>query len=1177
MIVNTIKMLQTINQNINREESTTTMNSAPIYIGNNLASYHEREVKGELVNLDDEVYFKISNSDKMRPFFMSLVSNSNHWMFISSNGALTAGRKDANNALFPYYTDDKITESAEITGPKTIIQVHKNDKTFLWEPFSNKYQGVYSIERNLYKNNFGNKIIFEEINTDLGLSFRYQWNSSNEFGFVRKSKIVNGSDEKVDITVLDGIQNILPYGLSADFQNSASNLVDAYKKSELEPDTGIGIYALSAIIVDRAEPSEALKANTVWFSGLESPTHLISSLQLDDFRKGKSIVQEEDLKAEKGAYFISKNISLEPKSNKTWMLVANVNQTISAINSISKKIKSNINLETLIQNDIDAGTKHLLELVGASDGIQLGDNKLRNTRHFANTLFNIMRGGIFDENYQIEKGDFVKYVAKANKKVAKKKEDILKNLPDTFDVSFIKSIASKDDDSNFKRLCLEYLPLKFSRRHGDPSRPWNKFSINTRSEVDGSKILDYEGNWRDIFQNWEALAHSYPAFIEGMIHKFFNATTFEGYNPYRVTKDGYDWEIIEEHDPWSYIGYWGDHQIIYLLKFLEFIEAHYPNTLSNSFTQDLFVYANVPYKIKSYQDSLKNPKDTIEFDYELDEKINQEKERLGADGALLRDENFFIHKVNLVEKLLSTVLAKVSNFIPEAGIWLNTQRPEWNDANNALVGNGVSMVTLYYLKRFINFFETIVDQSSDDNFMVSVELVSFFKRVVETFDDNKYILSGKVSDADRKKVLDGLGSAGSDYRTKIYKDSFSSNKTSISKSDLAIFFNLTKQYLDHTIVANKRPDNLYHAYNLMTVENDKEVSISYLSEMLEGQVAVLSSGYLTSKEALSLLDGLKSSALFRPDQYSYILYPNKELSRFVDKNNIPFSAVEKSKLLQQLIEDGNTQIIEKDSIGEYHFNGNFNNSDSLISAINELPIDKYGTLIKEEKRLLLDTFEDMFDHKSFTGRSGTFFGYEGLGSIYWHMVSKLLLAVQENCLIAVANNESEEVIGRLLEHYYEINEGIGVHKSPELYGAFPTDPYSHTPGGKGAQQPGMTGQVKEDILCRFGELGVFVKNGALHFNPRLLRDKEFLNESQDFVYTDVHKNVNTIRLEKESLCFTYCQIPIVYQRAHQNEITVKYNNDSSIKFNDLNLDEDTSKKVFERTGEIDHIIVSLKK
>ncbi|MEM5565011.1 hypothetical protein WNY78_07840 [Psychroserpens sp. AS72] len=1153
------------------------MNDHPIYIGNKLASFHENEVKGDIVNFDNEVYYKISNSDKMRPFFMSLVSNSNHWMFISSNGALTAGRKDANNALFPYYTDDKITESLETTGSKTIIQVHREGKIFLWEPFSNRYQGVYSIKRNLYKNNYGNKVFFEEINEDLKLTFRYQWSTSDQFGFVRKANIINNSNQKVDVTILDGIQNILPYGLASDFQNATSNLIDAYKKCELETDSGIGIFALSAIIVDKAEPSEALKANTVWFSGLDHPTHLISSLQLENFRKGKTIHQEKDIKAEKGAYFISKDLSLAPNSESNWMFVANVNQTISAINSISEKIKSKINLEALVQKDIDAGTKNLLELVGASDGIQLGDDKLINTRHFANTLFNIMRGGIFDDDYNIEKQDFVKYMAKANKKVSKSKEDILDNLPELFNVDFIKNIADQDEDKNFKRLCYEYLPLKFSRRHGDPSRPWNKFSINTRSEVDGSKILDYEGNWRDIFQNWETLAHSYPAFMEGMIHKFLNATTFEGYNPYRVTKDGFDWEAIEEDDPWSYIGYWGDHQIIYLLKFLEFIEKHYPKKLSASFTQDVFVYANVPYKIKSYQDTLKNPKDTIDFDYELHDKINLVKERLGADGALLRDKNYFIHKVNLIEKLLATVLAKVSNFIPEGGIWLNTQRPEWNDANNALVGNGVSMVTLYYLRRFINFFEGIVVNSTETEYNLSIELKTFFEGVVSTLNDNVNVLFGKVSNTDRKTILDGLGTAGSNYRLKIYEVGFTSDKGAISKDSLLDFFNLLKQYLDHTISANKRDDNLYHAYNLMTVENDKEVSISYLSEMLEGQVAVLSSGYLEPKEALSLLDALKSSALFREDQYSYILYPNKELSRFADKNNIPSASVEKSKLLQQLIADGNTQIIERDVIGQYHFNGNFNNAESLKLALTQLPQETYSDLIEQDRHVLLAIFEELFDHKSFTGRSGTFFGYEGLGSIYWHMVSKLLLAVQENCLLAQAKNESEEIIGRLLEHYYEINEGIGVHKSPELYGAFPTDPYSHTPAGKGAQQPGMTGQVKEDVLCRFGELGVFVKNGVLLFNPRLLRTNEFLSTSQDFTYTDINNEIKTLQLEKGSLCFTYCQVPVIYKISDENKISVEFNTDDSIEFNTLKLDQKTTRKLFDRTGEINHIIVELKR
>lgn len=1150
------------------------MTHKSIFLGKNKADFMTHEVKGAMINFENEAYYKIENSNEMRPFFMSIVSDSNHWMFISSNGGLTAGRKNSEFSLFPYYTDDKITESADITGSKAIFQVLKNGNIYLWEPFSYRQVGLYKIKQNLYKNTYGNKVVFEEINEDLGVTFRYQWSSTDTYGFVKKSTFINNSSDQIQVTFLDGLQNIIPSDVETDLQNSRSNLVDAYKKSELQIESGIGVYALSSIIVDKAEPSEALKANIVWSLGIENPTYLLSSLQLDNFRKGNELFQEVDVKAEKGAYFISADLILEANETKQWYFVANVNQTIGDIQKISKAINNDQNLLEIIQEDIALGTKKLVALTGAADGVQVTNDSLVNTRHFANTLFNIMRGGTFDDDYNIEKEDFVKYIAKANKKVLKKKEVVLNNLPDLFTLEFILALAEKDEDLNFKRLCFEYLPLKFSRRHGDPSRPWNKFSINTRSEIDGSKILDYEGNWRDIFQNWETLAHSYPEFIESMIHKFLNATTFDGYNPYRVTKGGFDWEIIEENDPWSYIGYWGDHQIIYLLKFLEFIENHYPNQLEKRFSEDIFVYANVPYKIKSYEDTLKNPKDTIDFDFDLDAVIATKREELGVDGALLRDRNYFIYKVNLVEKLLATVLAKISNFIPEGGIWLNTQRPEWNDANNALVGNGVSMVTLNYLNRFINFFEKVVEKSSTEQVLISKELALFFNSVVHTFNQNKHILSGKVSDKDRKTVLDGLGKAGSKYRLEIYKNSFSSDRKTVTKTELLDFFTITKEYLEHTIEANKRSDDLYHSYNLMTLANDSEVAITYLPEMLEGQVAVLSAGYLSSKEALDVLDGMKNSALFREDQYSYILYPNKELPRFDEKNVIADSAVEKSELLTQLVQDQNTQIINKDISEIYHFNANFNNANSLQAAFKELP-KKYAGLIKKESELVLGIFEDVFNHKAFTGRSGTFFGYEGLGSIYWHMVSKLLLAVQENCLMAVKNNEDEALIGRLLDHYYEIQAGIGVHKSPELYGAFPTDPYSHTPGGKGAQQPGMTGQVKEDVLSRIGELGVFVKEGKISFNPRLLRESEFVKTSKKFHYTAISKEEISIDLQKGSLCFTYCQIPIIYKNTNEESITIFFTDDRVEKLNDLTLGENISKLIFERTGKVDRIEVSV--
>ncbi|MEJ1223546.1 hypothetical protein [Sediminicola sp. 1XM1-17] len=1147
-----------------------------IYIGKNPAHFTDHKVGGEYVEIENETYYRISNNDAMRPFFMSIVSDSNHWMFLASNGGITAGRKDSDMALFPYYTDDKITESADVTGSKTMVQAHLSDKTVLWEPFSENQKGVYNTRRNLYKNKIGNKIIFEESNLDLGLTFRYHWNSSNDYGFVRKSALINDTNDEVQVTLLDGIQNILPYGISAALQNNRSNLVDAYKKNELEAEIGLGIFALSAIIVDKSEPSEALKATIAWSLGLEHCSYLISSRQLDSFRKGLPLSQEVDVKAEKSAYFVHSDLTLGAKKSKNWIIVANVNQGPSDVAHISNLLRTEKDLQQKIQADIDLGTKNLKELTASADGFQASADELRTTRHFANVMFNIMRGGIFDHNYQIEAQDFKTYLKKANQEVFKIHSDMLKQLPEVFSLSHLKSLVQEHKDPDFKRLCMEYMPLKFSRRHGDPSRPWNKFSINTRSEEDGSKVLDYEGNWRDIFQNWEALAHSYPEFMESMIFKFLNASTFDGYNPYRVTKGGFDWEVIEPEDPFSFIGYWGDHQIVYLLKFLEFIEDYYPNTLASYFNEDVFVYANVPYKIKGYSDILNNPKDTIVFDDKLDHILHGRKKELGADGLLLLDQSKAIYRVNFIEKLLATALAKCSNFIPEGGIWLNTQRPEWNDANNALVGNGVSMVTLFYLRRFLKFFKGLTEDTNINDVAISEEVIELFHEIFTTLEGSKHVLKGKISNADRKTIVDGLGMAGGAFRSRIYQEGFTGTKKSLTKSELTSFFDVMIAYLDHSIQANKRADNLYHSYNLMSVENDNEISVSYLTEMLEGQVAVLASDCISSEQALQVLDALKESRLYRKDQSSYILYPNKELSRFVAKNNIPAERIKKSELALQLMKDGNTKVIERDINGAYHFNGSFNNANSLKDALEKLP-EQYQELVAKDRKLLLDIFEEIFDHKSFTGRSGTFFGYEGLGSIYWHMVSKLLLAVQECCLNAIEDNAGSEVVNGLKKHYYEISEGIGVHKSPEHYGAFPTDPYSHTPASKGAQQPGMTGQVKEDILSRFGELGIRVESGKLSFNPKLLKKEEFFKEEATMDYFDVEKNEKKLQLPKNSFAFTYCQIPVVYELGGKPGLEILYKDGTSDNFGEPLLDEPTSRQIFERKDVIAQIRVALDK
>ena len=179
----------------------------------------------------------------------------------------------------------------------------------------------------------------------------------------------------------------------------------------------------------------------------------------------------------------------------------------------------------------------------------------------------------------------------------------------------------------------------------------------------------------------------------------------------------------------------------------------------------------------------------------------------------------------------------------------------------------------------------------------------------------------------------------------------------------------------------------------------------------------------------------------------------------------------------------------QDINGVYHFAGHLRNAKDaarVLAALGQEP--DYAELVTAESENILALFERVFHHHAFTGRSGTMFGYEGLGCIYWHMVAKLLLAVQERVFEAADQGAPELPVLRAF--YRRVRDGLGYRRGVAAYGAFPADPYSHTPGEGGAQQPGMTGQVKEEILARWGELGVRVAGGRIRFQPVLLHPRE---------------------------------------------------------------------------------------
>ena len=229
-----------------------------------------------------------------------------------------------------------------------------------------------------------------------------------------------------------------------------------------------------------------------------------------------------------------------------------------------------------------------------------------------------------------------------------------------------------------------------------------------------------------------------------------------------------------------------------------------------------------------------------------------------------------------------------------------------------------------------------------------------------------------------------------------------------------------------------------------------------------------------------------------------------------------------------------------------------------------------------ENDLILEIYENVFEHRNYTGRSGTMFSYEGIGSIYWHMVSKLLLAVQEIYFTAVKLDEPEEKVKRIGHLYYDIRGGLSAAKSPEEYGAFPFDPYSHTPNHSGAQQPGMTGQVKEEILTRFGELGCFVRNGKIHFDTSLLRRSEFLNGSKLFSFYNINAVKEKLKINKNQLAYTYCQVPIMYTITSEDpNIELIMQDGAKTQYNKNKIDSHMSNLIFQRSGKVAQIDVQI--
>jgi hypothetical protein len=493
-----------------RVRRTIRVGSAPLLVADHRAT-------GRLTEIDGESYYRIDHYDRLPPFFISVVSAADHWLFISSNGALTAGRRSPDHPLFPYYTVDKIHDSQDITGSRTLVLATPRGQpdgdgcpampaggAWLWEPFSTRYAHLYRLRRRLYKNRLGNIIRFEEANEDLGLSFSLTWATSEKYGFVKRSMLRNDGERAWAVRILDGIQNIMPYGVPRAMQTERSVLVDAYRKNELVPGTGPRDLRAErpAGRSARAERSAQGDHRLVRRPGRGRRSPLDPAAGA---LPSRGIRGDGRIGARRAGRLL--RACRNRAGTERPARLADGGRDRAGRGGRGRPGRgsgSPAELVAAVDEDVRAGSDRLRAIVGSSDGLQATGDDLTTARHYTNVLFNVMRGGVFADGYHVDRDDLRAFIESFNRTVAREHEAFVAGLPARTTIRDVLR-AARAAGPQLERICYEYLPLIFSRRHGDPSRPWNHFTIDLRAE-DGSPRMGYEGNWRDIFQNWEALA-----------------------------------------------------------------------------------------------------------------------------------------------------------------------------------------------------------------------------------------------------------------------------------------------------------------------------------------------------------------------------------------------------------------------------------------------------------------------------------------------------------------------------------------------------------------------------------------------------------------------------------------------------------------------------------------------
>ncbi len=832
-----------------------------------------------------ELTFNIYNYNYAFPFSSFLPGISGilgipMWCFYVNRGQCIAsfGFESKDGAILEFHPANKAYRLTPIYGFRTFIKIDGK----IYETFSPRGQD-FEIENKISITPYDLTIF--EINKTLGLSCQVNYFTlpSEPIGaLVRILSIKNEGDKNLSLEFIDGLPQILPYGLTNEVMKNMSRTIEAwYRVDNLEEN--IPYYRLCSSFQDVTEV-KPIEEGHFYFAFLEEKKPLAILVDPDliffpvsDFSYPKAF-EDKNFKLPPIVYYGNRTpsafsyafLTLNPKEEKTIISLVGKAKFLSQLKELSKKYMNT----DFIKRKAEENKYLIREIIDYS--FIYTSSKEFNSYARQSFLDNILRGG-----FPIT----LKY---------KDKRDVI------------------------------YL---FSRKHGDLERDYNFFKLEVNYFSQGN------ANFRDINQNRRNDLYFNPNIGYFNVLYFMNLIQLDGYNPLVVKGIKYifegteedlgDWiggkekkevevmiqkpfvpydiiKILEKYNfPLkkgeliefiSFIitsskkvedaefgeGYWIDHWF-YNLDLIESFESLFPDKMEELLLRiKLFTYYDnyervLPRReryvltergVRQYRSLIKD-----------EEKLKLIKSRsVEPDKARKNYGKGNIYYTNLLSKLFTLCLIKYSTLDPDnIGIEMEAGRPGWNDALNGLPGIfGSSLNETFELKRLILLIKNWIEkyQIYEEKINLPIEVYTLLNSILEITQKS---LERKISNFE---FWDRASEAREIYREKI-RFGIDGEEISVELSEVNKYLDLFLKKLERELEnAYDGENKLYHTYFYYDLvefelieEEDKRIlkpkkfERKSLPLFLEGQVHFLKAEKDQEKK-VKIIEKVKEKDLF---------------------------------------------------------------------------------------------------------------------------------------------------------------------------------------------------------------------------------------------------------------------------------------------------------------------------